>query len=188
MIILIVFDVALSFLVWKQHSKPPVSDQLLADIHIERQEIMKIRQEIMDEISSTKNQLNQQFEKIKQFSSELDADVQDAPQNLKKILQESQKSFLIECDKPLQKLTQKQLEIEGTIRKIQKERKKIQSSIEHGEVIIQSLHNNRSWDDVINDIQNKKYDNARSLLAQGMPQSDVMMDLGLSHTEIQLLK
>ena len=187
LLLLVGFDIAIVYFGYKHFQPQDPTDQLLADIHDERESIARMKQQISEDLLASKTQIHGQLEKVRQYSSELEADLEDAPKRLKETLKESQSDFYKACDTPLQHLSLRQSEIEGLIKKMQSERKKMLQATQRAESVIQALNHNQNWDEIVDELQTKKYETARGLIAQGVPRSDIMQDLGLTSSELQLL-
>ena len=87
----------------------------------------------------------------------------------------------------LSSLTQKQLGVEKLLKKLQQEKTVLQKNIVSAKSLASVLGGKATYKDAIGDLESRKYQDARELLAQGKSVQEVATDLGLSTSEIQTI-
>ena len=90
-------------------------------------------------------------------------------------------------EEPLRELGKRQTYLEALLRRIDSEKLSLQKLLARGEKICRFFDNRVPYEEVLAELEDKKYADARSLLARGKAPAQIASELGMSETEVRLV-
>ena len=186
--ILAILDfVIIGFLFLYIHKKQGGLD-LLHDLTEERRILNKLRTDVQQELLEGKRSLQTLKKESLQVAAEIERDSQTSKENLSKHLQSVFDEFTDKLDIPMVELTKKHHLLDSLLRKVEFEKTRLIKAIEKGEKICKFFQNDLPYEELLKDIEYKKYDDARKLLTQGYSKEKVASELGMRIAEVELLQ
>jgi hypothetical protein len=88
---------------------------------------------------------------------------------------------------PVKEITRKQASLEALLRKVDQEKTLLQRLLQRGEKLARFFDERVPYEEVLEEIEDKKYADARALLARGKSPVTVAQELGMSESEVRLV-
>ena len=88
---------------------------------------------------------------------------------------------------PLAELATRQSQVQGLLQKVESERNLLRKLLTRAEMMCKALDEKVPLEEVLSEMRERKYTDARSLLAQGLSIPKVAAEVDLSESEIRLL-
>ena len=159
----------------------------MVGLHEERKIVNQIRHALKDEIGSAQAKFRETLDKVTKLASEAEQEVASGREVLARAAEEVAQELSVQLEGPALELKKRQASLEVLLKKVGSERALMQKSLERGEKICKFFDQKVPYEEVLREIQDKKYDDARQLLAQGMKANQVAKEVGLSDVEVSLL-
>ncbi len=188
LILLIVFDAALLFAFIYLNKRQGLSSDLLAEITEERRLISELSDSLKAELKHSQVKSKENLDKVAHLAAEAEQEVKNSGHTLAKNMEELFSEFSDKFENPLKELAKRQSSMEALNKKIQIEKASLSKLLERAETLIKFFDNHLPYEEVIKDIESKKYADARSLLAKGVAPEKVALELGMSSSEVQLVR
>ena len=188
LILLTLFDVGILFFLYLLLQKKQGSEELLQDLTEERRLLNNLKTEVKSEIDRASDLTQSQLKKIMKLAAEVERDANLSKENLASHLEEVFTEFTQKLESPMLEMTKKHHLLESMLRKVDFEKKRLLKAIQKGEKICKFFHNDLPYDELLKDIELKKYEDARKLLTQGYSSEKVASELGMRISEVELLE
>ena len=120
-------------------------------------------------------------------ATEVEMEVRTGSETLKNELENLIKEMAIRVDEPMKELARRKASLQAVLRKVDKEKQLLLKGLERGEKLVGFFGKETSYEEIIRDIQDKKYEDARHLLAKGMATAKVALETGLPEHEIRMI-
>lgn len=159
----------------------------LEDVFEERQVIRRLKDEIYESLESTIRDNQVVLQKTRTLAAEAEMEMSSGKARLKEELEELIKGMESRISGPLEDLTRRYAAIEKANKAAARERQLLSRSMQRAEQLIQFLNKDVPYEDIMREIQEKKYSDARFLMAKGMTPDQISRELGLTPSEIKLL-
>lgn len=160
---------------------------LLEDLNEEKEIIKSIKNEIIREQRKYKVEIEESLRKVKQIAAEVERELQLGKETLSSHLTEIVQEISDRLDSPVVEISKKQHQLEKFYRKLEQEKELLKYSLKKGEMLQKFFQNDLPYDEILKEIESKKYDDARKLLAKGYTKKRVIDELGLRPSEIDLI-
>jgi len=187
LIALIVIDMVLIGAVYLLNSRRMEDLSAIQELTQERHLLNEMRKTIEEELSLASSKSQSAIERVTQLAMEAEQEVKTGSSTLAKELESIIGQLSARFESPLMELTKRQSALEALLRKFSQEKQLIQNSIERGEKICRLFNENMPIETVIKEIEDKKFADARQMLAQGYKADEVSSQLGISKAEVRLL-
>ena len=161
---------------------------LLKDLTEERRILNQLRSEVHSELVNGKNTYQSLKKEALQVAAEIERDSKLSKETLSKHLQSVFDEFTQKLEAPMMELTKKHHLLESLMRKVDFEKSRLLKAIEKGEKLSRFFQEDLPYEDLLKDIELKKYDDARKLLTQGYSSEKVASELGMRVSEVELLQ
>lgn len=162
--------------------------EVLEALTEERLTLKRVRAEIRDEMEQAKSYIDSEVTNYKRLAAEVEEETKTGKsqiqENLKEVITEFSHSF----EEPLKELSRKQNSLEGAIRLAGKERTQLLNAIKKGQLISKFFNQEIPYEQLLKDIELKKYDDARKLIGQGYSADQVAKELGMRASEIEMIR
>ncbi|MFK7824191.1 MAG: hypothetical protein AB8G05_08540 [Oligoflexales bacterium] len=188
LILLTLFDVGILIFLYLLLQRKQGSDELLQDLTEERRLLNNLKNEVKSEVDRASELTQIQLKKIMKLAAEVEQDATLSKENLASHLEEVFTEFTQKLESPMLELTKKHHLLENMLRKVDFEKKRLLKAIQKGEKICRFFHNDLPYDELLKDIELKKYEDARKLLTQGYSSEKVATELGMRVSEVELLE
>lgn len=187
LVILAVFDAAILYLFLSQKDKDGVDSELLNEIAEERRGINELVATVRSQCQSTIAENRKILQEVTKYAAEIEQELKHSKDTIGEHMSEIIAELSQQVDRPLVELTKKQNSLEVLLRKVSSERQRSAKVLEKAEKICRFFNEQVPYEDLLKDIEYKKYEDARKMLVKGHSQSQVASDLGLSLAEVQLV-
>ena len=187
LVFLTILDIGLLALVLYVYQRQRPDFSLLQDITQERNQLAELRQSVHEELESAQNRSRQFLDKINQIAAEAEMEVKSGKDTLAGQLTGIFDEFSKKLDKPLEEINKKQISLEQTFRKIEREKSLLKMLLSRAEKVCKFFDQRVSVDEVMEELEDKKYTDARKLLTQGISVEQVAKDLGMAESEVRLV-
>ena len=187
LIILILVDVVLIGAVYFLGKNQFDPSGLVQELNEERQMLKEMRSALKEEIESAQARNQATLDQVSGIAAEVEMEIKtnsgSIDLEMKKIVAEIEESI----EDPLRKLTRKQSSIEKMLRTLSVEKKSLQTTLNRAEKLSKFFSNSLPYEEVLEEIEDKKYVDAKHMITQGMPRNRIAEELGLSETEVDLI-
>ena len=188
LIVLFVMDFALLALILVSRKKPMRDDvDVTRELAEERRYLTELRTSIQEDLSAAQKRGRDVLERITKIAAEAEQEVRAGSGSIQKELEGIFAQITTKLDEPLSKLSEKQAGIEKLLQRVDRQKALIIKLVERGEKICKFFDQRVSYDEILDEIEDKKYSDARHLLTQGYRPEQVAKDLGISLSEVRLI-
>ena len=88
---------------------------------------------------------------------------------------------------PLKELSKRKAGLEALLKKVEREKTVLQTVVARGEKICRFFDERIPYEEVLHEIEDKKYSDARKMLAKGNSPAAIAVELGMSESEVRLV-
>jgi predicted nucleic acid-binding Zn-ribbon protein len=188
LIVLFVLDFALLALILSNRKKPVRDDvDVTRELAEERRYLNELRTSIQEDLESYHRKGRDVLDRITKIAAEAEQEISAGSGVIQKELESIMTQITTKLDEPLAKLSEKQASIEKLLQRVDRQKSLVQKLVERGEKICKFFDQRVSYEEILDEIEDKKYSDARHLLTQGYRPEQVAKDLGLSVSEVKLI-
>jgi len=186
--VLVIMDICLIAAVFFQNRKRSNNhDELIMEITEERRYLTELRNSIQEELDGSKLQSKEVLRKVTELAMEAEQEVKSGSETIATQMQIVAERLESNFESPLKELAKRQAGLEALYKRMAQEKDLLARMIERAEKLAKFFHKNVPYEDVLEEIQDKKYSDARKLLAQGYKAERVAKELGMTASEVKLL-
>jgi hypothetical protein len=187
LIALIIIDFGVIAMVWRLSRKQVAHLEVLQDMAEERRMLTELRQTVREELDAAHRRAKDTLEKAARLAAEAEQEVKNGGQSISKEVETAISSAIQEMAEPLKEFSRKQAGMDAMLRRVEEEKATLQRLIARGEKLCQFFDEKIPYEEVLAEIEDKKYADARALLARGKSARAVAQELGLSESEVRLV-
>jgi len=184
---LIVLDLGLMVAVYSLSRRRETHLELVAELTEERRLLADLRTTVQEELEAAQAKARSTLDKAVKLATEAEQEVKTGAQTIAKEMELVVSELTEKFADPLKELSRKQSYLESMLRRVEDQKTSLQNLLARGEKICRLLDSRVPLEDVIAEIEDKKYADARLLLARGRPPAAVAVELGMSETEVRLV-
>lgn len=188
LIALVVTDLVLAFMVFRLKGRWQTHDDILSDITEERQMISRLQKSLKDEVKEYENEFKSIYKKVGLIAAQVEQETALGNRAISEQLRGIVEDAKAQVSAPVEELTLKQRAIEDLLVKIDQEKSRLAKVVVRGEKILSCLAEGAPLEEFVKDLEQKKYSDARQLVAQGMAPDQVAAEIGLSVAEVQMIR
>ena len=181
---LIFLDIGLIIVVARLSQRRDSGQLELAE---ERQLLGELRSSVKEELEAAQAKARATLDKAMRLATEAEQEVKTGGQSLAQEMEQVAAQLTGQFDEPLRELGKRQTYLEALLRRIDTEKASLQKLLARGEKICRFFDNRVPYEEVLAEIEDKKYADARSLLARGKAPASIAAELGMSETEVRLV-
>lgn len=187
LVVLALLDFALISAILMLRKRQVTQISMIEDLTEERKMLSELRCTIQDEleIASSKNKEN--LNKVTHLAAEAEQEIKAGSDTLSKEMEKILLQLSSRFEEPLKELTKKQAAIEMLAKRIEEQKVILHKLVTRGEKVCQILDKKAPYQDVLSEIEDKKYSDARHLIAKGISPQKVAHELGLTESEVRLV-
>ena len=188
LVLLFAFDFLILGILLLKKKRTEVEDtQMMSDIHHERDSIHKLRDNIRAELDRSRSQSKELLSQVKRVAAEAEQEVKGGSNVIIRDVNNLAQEAARHLEAPLHQLTEKQLAVENLVRKTELQRLSLQKLVTRAEQIAKFFDQRINYEEVLDEIEDKKDNDARALLVKGLSAHEVAQDLSMSLSEVRLL-
>jgi HPt (histidine-containing phosphotransfer) domain-containing protein len=163
------------------------TDLAISDLTAEREMIAGLQTSIRHDISKTSNEQKSMMTRLSKIAAEIEQEVSSQKSGIGDNLDQITSELAQEFEKPLRELTKKQNALANLYKKIKAERAEIERTAEKAAQLIKFFNEKVPYDEILCELEDKKYMDARRLLAKGVSAKEVSTRLGLPLAELEVM-
>lgn len=184
---IIAVDVLLIFGMYILLRNQKGTDLAISDLTAERELISNLQSTIKKDISITNAEQKTMMSKLSMIAAEIEQEVSSQKSGITENLDEITSELAKEFEAPLRELTRKQNAIEALYKRLKQERLEVDRAMEKASQLIKFFNDKVPYEDILSELEDKKYMDARRLLSKGMSPDEVSNRLGLPVAELEVM-
>lgn len=185
--VLIFVDLLLLAVIYQLSKKRPVDGLVLREVADERAMLDELRKSIEEELQSARRESQMRLEKVSKIAAEVEQDLKSSTQTIAGQVEEIANEITDKLNEPIKKLAKKQMSIESLLTKVELQKESLSKMLDRGEKLCKFFNNNISYEEILEEIEDKKYSDALQLMAKGMTPEKVAVEVGITQSEAKLL-
>lgn len=187
LIALILLDVGLLAAVFLLNRKQDAHMEMVEELTEERRLLGELRSNVTEELEAAQFKARETLDKAMRLATEAEMEVKSGGKTIASEMESVVSDLADKFEKPLKEIATRQAYLETLLRKVDDEKAIMQKLIARGEKICRFFDSRVSFEEVMEEIEDKKYSDARSMLARGKSPTAVAKELGLSESEVRLV-
>ena len=184
---LLLMDLGLMVAVYLLSRRRETHLELVEELTEERRLLAELRTVVQEELEAAQAKARITLEKAVRLATEAEQEVKTGGQTIAKEMELVVAELTDRFADPLKELSRKQSCMESLLRRVDDEKTSLQKLLARGEKICRFFDNRVPYEEVLAEIEDKKYADARLLLARGKAPGAVATELGMSETEVRLV-
>lgn len=164
------------------------TDAALSDLTAEREILSQLQSSMKHTIDNTNSEQKSLLQKLSQMAAEIEQDVASKQAGIGDNLEIITNELASQFEEPLRELTRKQNALATLYKKIRIERNETEQAIKKAGQILKFFDEKIPYDEILSELEDKKYMDARRLLSKGVSASQVSERLGLAVSEVEMME
>lgn len=185
--VLLLLDVGLMAAVFFLNRRQDAHVELVEELTEERRLLAELRTSVQEELENAQGKARETLDKAMRLATEAEQEVKTGGQTIAQDLESVIGQLTGRFEEPLKELTRKQGYLESLLKRVEQEKAVLTKLITRGEKVMKFFDQRVSVEQVLDEIEDKKYADARSLLARGKTPATVAAELGMTETEVRLV-
>ncbi len=190
LVILILVDLVLIGLVvmaLRRKKETPAQVNMLRELDNEHRLIKEMREAVREDLAQRHAEMKVLYEKVAMIATETDVELKSGAQSLQVELEHILADARDRLDTYLEEIDKRRTGLSVLVKKAAEERLLLQKALSRGEKLTKFFDTTVPYQDVLEEIEDKKYVDARHMLAKGVKPAQVARELGLQEAEVQLI-
>ena len=183
----IAFDFVLLFLFLKLRTEKEQNSEILREVLEEKRQITDMVKVYSEELKSLGTSARDTYDKINMIAAEAELELESAGDVISKQVEEVLNEVSADITSKFSQIDEKKRSFEEFNNSLDKNRKTLIRLINRAEKLAKFFNDNIPYEQVLEEIEDKKYMDARHLLANGYSPEEVSSELNLSASEVKLL-
>lgn len=163
------------------------TDLAVSDLTAERELISNLQSTIKRDISATNAEQKTMMSKLSKIAAEIEQEVSTQKSGITDNLDEITSELAKEFETPLRELTRKQNALEALYKRLKQERSEVEKATAKAAQLTKFFNEKVPYEDILSELEDKKYMDARRLLSKGLSTDEVSNRLGLPIAEIEVM-
>ena len=186
-ITLIVVDIALLACVFLINRKQDAHIELIEELTEERRMLGELRSAVHEELESAQSSSRKMLDRVTQIAAEAEHEVQSGAKTISSELEGVVDQLTVKFENPLKEINKRQAYLENLLKRVEREKSSLQRLVSRGEKICKFFDKNVPYEDILHEIEDKKYSDARHMLARGTKPEAIAQELGMSISEVNIV-
>lgn len=186
-IILLLVDAGLIYAFWQFARRRTIEADIVSELAEERRMLEDLRRGARIEISEGQSRVREASDRVSRLALEAEQEVKGSGGVIRNEVEKVLAGFGGTLDAPLAELAARQEQIQAILRKVEFERNVLRKLLTRAEMMCKALDEKVPFEEVLSEIREKKYTDARSLLTRGLSIPMVAAEVELSEAEVRLL-
>lgn len=187
LVFLVVLDFALLAAVFFLNRRQETQLELVEELTEERRLLTELRQSVHEELEAAHGKARETLEKATRLAAEAEQEVKSGGATIAQEMGAIADQLTQRFEEPLKELARKQSYLETLLRRVDQEKTLLAKLIARGEKICRFFDERVPYQEVLEEIEDKKYSDARSMLAKGKTAHAIAIELGMSESEVRLV-
>ena len=185
---LIVADVALLLVILRLSKRQNDHEASISDLTEERFLLKDMHDRMRLEIQMAETRQKELFNRFSHLAAEAEQEVSKINFGMQSSIDDISRQISVRFDGPLKELAQRQGALDLQYKKIKSERESIERAVTRAEELTRFFGKKDAYQGALDDIQDKKYEDARVLLSSGNSVEAVSKRLGMARSEVEMVK
>ncbi len=185
--ILFVFELGLAYYVYALYKRREDTEHILDEIVLAQRSLSEARAGVESELHAIEARTKDTLKKVNQAAHDVELEIKNSKETLSASIEDVLKVMAEQIEKPLHVLARKENSLEVVLRKVEREREALLQIVSRAQNLALFFNEKIPYKDLIKDIEYKKYEDARKMLAQGFSRERIERDLCLSSGELDLI-
>ncbi len=187
LLLLLAIDAGLIFAFYKLQRRQAAHHEVVRELTEERTVLLELRAQIRDELLDAQNQVKAMKEQVQVLALEAEQEVRHGLSGITKEVETVISTVSQRLTGPLTVLDDKQRYIAQLAKDVKKERELLSRLVSRSENVAKLLQAGGSWEDIVDEIQARRYEDIRAMLARGQSPDVIANELGVSEHEVRLV-
>jgi hypothetical protein len=188
LVTLVLLDVALLGAVFVQRRRGRDARlELVEELTEERRLLQELRTSVHEELAAAQGKARETLSVATRLAAEAEHEVKHGGSAIAQEMEAVAAQMAARLEEPMKELSRKQAAVESLLRKIEAEKSTVARLLARGEKLVKFFDERVPYEEVLEEIKDKKYADARALLARGKTPSTVASELGLNESEVRLI-
>ena len=183
----IVFDFVLLFLFLKLKTEKEQNSEILREVLEEKRQITDMVKVYSEELKSLGSNAKDTYDKINMIAAEAELELESAGDVISQQVEQVLTEVSSDITSRFGEIDEKKREFEEFRSSLDKNKKTLIRLINRAEKLAKFFNENIPYEQVLEEIEDKKYMDARHLLANGYSPEEVSSELNLTESEVKLL-
>ena len=187
LIVLVLLDVFLLGIVYflgKQRINPV---EIIKEIDEERRLLKELQIAVKEEMEQGEQRCHEVLNRVAAIATDIDMEMKNSSEAISGEVGKVLDQVAERIQEPMKNITKKQAALESLLKKVEKERLILKKALARGEILVKFFNQSLPYEEVMHEIEDKKYLDARQLLSSGMSSVEVARELDLPESEVALL-
>ncbi len=185
--ILLLVDAGLIYAFWHFMRRRTIEADIVSELAEERRMLEDLRRGARVEIAEGQTRVREASDRVSRMALEAEQEVKGSGGVIRGEVEKVLAGFGGTLDAPLAELAVRQEQVQSLLRKVESERNILRKLLTRAEMMCKALDEKAPLDEVLSELREKKYTDARSLLTRGLSVSKVAAEVELSEAEVRLL-
>ena len=187
LLFLLLTDVGLIVAVMRLGRRQDTSVGLIEELTEERRMLAELRAQVHEELQAAQAKAREALDRATRLATEAEHEVKTGASTITREVEAVAESLTARFREPLAELARRQAYVDAMTRRFEQEKTTLTRLLARGEKICRFFDARVPYQEVLEEIEDKKYSDARSLLARGQTPAAVAVELGMSEAEVRLV-
>jgi DNA-binding phage protein len=179
--------IGLVLMALRRKQESPASVTMLRELDHEHRLIKEMREAIREDLLQKHSEMKMLYEKVATIATETDMELKSGANSLAAEMEHVMADARSRLDEYLAQIDKRRTGFSSILKKAQEERQLLQKALSRGEKLTKFFDSTVPYQDVLEELEDKKYVDARHMLARGLAPAQVARELGLQEAEVQLI-
>ncbi|RZA11723.1 MAG: hypothetical protein EOP10_32620 [Proteobacteria bacterium] len=179
--------IGLVLLALRRRQEAPASVTMLRELDHEHRLIKEMREAVREDLLQKHSEMKMLYEKVAMIATETDMELKTGAHSLSQEMEVVLQDARQRLDEYLGQIDKRRTGLSSLLKKAQEERQMLQKALSRGEKLTKFFDSTVPYQDVLEELEDKKYVDARHMLARGLAPSQVARELGLAESQVQLI-
>lgn len=185
--ILVAADLVLIVAFFRLQKRQLANQEIVRELTEERSMLSDLRNQIRSELLSTQSQVRALKDQVQVLATEAEQEVRQGLGEITREVDAIIGTISQKLDAPMQALSEKQHFVAQLSRDVKKERELLSRLVARSENVAKLLQAGGSWEDVVDQLQARRYADIRAMLARGMQAERIARELDVSEQEVRIV-
>jgi predicted nucleic acid-binding Zn-ribbon protein len=186
-IILLLVDAGLIYAFWQFIRRRTIEADIVSELAEERRMLEDLRRAARTEIAEGQTRVREASDRVSRMALEAEQEVMGSGGVIRGEVEKVLAGFGGTLDAPLAELSARQDQVQALLRKVESEKNVLRKLLARAEMMCKALDEKAPFEEVLSEMREKKYTDARSLLTRGLSVAMVAAEVELSEAEVRLL-
>ncbi len=182
---LVILDIGLLACFFFLNRRQEAHIELIEELTEERRLLSDIRSSVQEELESAQFKAKESLNRVTQIAAEAEHEVKNGGATIATELEGVVGQLTERFETPLKDLAKRTGYLENLLKKVDVEKRVLKNLLGRSEEVIKFFDDKVPYEQVMAEIEDKKYSDARALLAKGLPVNTVSAELNMSISEVK---